>query len=118
MNNYILRRSLKTMQEKVIQAENWDQAIIQLEDFTTQPTPDGSVVISNSSYVEFVGEEGVSSSDASVAAIKFALSRGCECPMDFLRCWTHGEFKAIREGWPEAPKAVFIGADPLYGVGD
>lgn len=54
--------------------------------------------------------------DASVAAIEFALDPETECPMDFLRCWFHGDFDVIRREWPEAPEAVFIGADPLHPV--
>lgn len=52
--------------------------------------------------------------DASVAAIEFALDTETECPMDFLRCWFHGDFDVIRREWPEAPEAVFVGADPLH----
>jgi hypothetical protein len=53
-------------------------------------------------------------SNAAVAAIEFALSHECDCELDFLRCWFHGEFDVIREEWPEAPEDVFIGADPLH----
>ncbi|SDR37395.1 hypothetical protein SAMN04490186_5745 [Pseudomonas grimontii] len=53
-----------------------------------------------------------SDSDASVAAIQFALS--AEEGMTFLRIWNEGEFDTIREEWPEAPEEVFIGADPLH----
>lgn len=49
---------------------------------------------------------------AAVAAIQFALET--DEGMEFLRCWNQGDFDAIREEWPEAPEAVFIGADPLY----
>lgn len=49
-----------------------------------------------------------------IAAINFALSSECECSMEFLHCWTHGDFPEIRRDWPEAPEAVFIGADPLH----
>ena len=52
--------------------------------------------------------------DPATAAIEFAISYECECPMEFLRCWFEGEFEAIRNEWPEAPETVFIGADPLY----
>lgn len=34
----------------------------------------------------------------------------------FLRCWNEGNFDAIRREWPEAPEAVFVGADPLHPV--
>jgi hypothetical protein len=49
---------------------------------------------------------------APVAAIKFSLKT--DCGDQFLRCWVEGSFDAIRSEWPEAPEAVFIGADPLH----
>jgi hypothetical protein len=49
--------------------------------------------------------------DAAVEAINFALT-GDE-GMEFLRCWQHGDFDAIRKEWPECPNSVFIGADSL-----
>jgi antitoxin component of MazEF toxin-antitoxin module len=50
--------------------------------------------------------------DAVLAAMKFAIR--ADEGMAFLQCWLHGDFDAIRKEWPEAPEAVFIGADPLY----
>ncbi len=50
--------------------------------------------------------------DAAVAAIQFALET--DDGMAFLRCWNEGDFDSIRKEWPEAPKEVFIGADPFY----
>lgn len=50
--------------------------------------------------------------NAAVAAIAFALE--ADEGMEFLRCWNQGDFDAIRDEWPEAPEAVFIGADPLH----
>jgi hypothetical protein len=50
---------------------------------------------------------------AAVAAIEFALQPDSD-GMEFLRVWFHGEFDVIRKEWPEAPEAVFIGADPLH----
>lgn len=47
-----------------------------------------------------------------VAAIQFALET--DDGLSFLRCWNEGNFDAIRHEWPEAPEAVFIGADPLH----
>lgn len=47
---------------------------------------------------------------ASIAAIRFALE--ADEGLEFLRCWFHGDFDAIRKEWPETPKDVFIGADP------
>lgn len=49
--------------------------------------------------------------DASVAAIAFALI--ADEGMAFLRSWNEGNFEACRKEWPEAPEAVYIGADPL-----
>lgn len=51
--------------------------------------------------------------NAAVAAIKFALERKFECPIEFLQCWFHGDFDSIRREWPDAPEDIFIGADPL-----
>lgn len=50
--------------------------------------------------------------DAACAAIAFALSDSEG--MQFLHCWNEGDFDSIRKEWPDAPEAVFIGADPLY----
>lgn len=47
-----------------------------------------------------------------VAAINFALET--DEGLTFLRCWREGMFDTIRKEWPEAPEAVFIGADPLH----
>jgi hypothetical protein len=44
--------------------------------------------------------------------MKFAV--GTDEGMAFLHCWLHGEFDVIRKEWPEAPEAVFVGADPLH----
>ena len=51
--------------------------------------------------------------DAAIAAIEYALETDGE-GLTFLHCWMHGDFVAIREEWPDAPEAVFIGADPLH----
>jgi hypothetical protein len=53
-----------------------------------------------------------STQDAALAAINYAIQT--ECGIDFLRCWTEGDFVTIRKEWPDAPEAVFVGADPLY----
>lgn len=50
--------------------------------------------------------------DAGLAAIQFALST--EDGLAFLRLWNEGEFDLIRRDWPDAPEAVFVGADPLH----
>lgn len=49
---------------------------------------------------------------ASIAAINFALET--DDGLEFLRAWREGEFEAIRRDWPEAPEAVYIGADPTH----
>lgn len=48
---------------------------------------------------------------AAVAALQFALT--AEDGIAFLRLWNEGEFDACRREWPEAPVAVYQGADPL-----
>lgn len=50
--------------------------------------------------------------DATVAAIEFALRT--DEGLEFLRCWMHGNFEAIRKEWSDAPEDVFVGADPLH----
>lgn len=47
--------------------------------------------------------------NAAEAAIKFALET--ENGLQFLSCWDAGDFASIRRVWPEAPEAVFIGAN-------
>jgi hypothetical protein len=50
-----------------------------------------------------------------VAAIEFALELYNTCDaMTFLEYWNEGSFPEIRENWPEAPDAVFDGADPQF----
>lgn len=55
-----------------------------------------------------------SAADPALAAIKFALHEPDGEGLAFLRAWLHGAFSEIRRDWPEAPDAVFIGADPLH----
>lgn len=52
--------------------------------------------------------------DASTEAIKFALTLPTWETYDFLQMWSDGDFPELREGWPEAPESVYIGADPLH----
>lgn len=59
-----------------------------------------------------LGRDENEASDAPIAAIAFALET--DEGMEFLRCWNQGDFDSIRREWPEAPEAVFIGADPLH----
>jgi hypothetical protein len=49
--------------------------------------------------------------NAAVAAVAYALET--DEGMAFLRAWNYGDFDVIRREWPDAPKEVFIGADPL-----
>ena len=50
--------------------------------------------------------------NAAVAAIQFALET--DDGLTFLRLWNQGDFDKTRLEWPEAPEAVYIGADPLH----
>ena len=52
--------------------------------------------------------------NAALAAIEFALNNAEG--MAFLRCWNQGDFDDVRNEWPEAPEAVFIGADTLHNL--
>lgn len=53
--------------------------------------------------------------NAAVAAIQFALET--DQGLVFLQCWNEGDFDSIKKEWPEAPNAVFDGADPLFKAG-
>lgn len=50
-----------------------------------------------------------------LAAIKFAVEAADG--IAFLRAWLHGDFPEIRRDWPEAPAAVFVGAEPAVPPG-
>lgn len=52
--------------------------------------------------------------DSACEAIKYVLANQCESPMEFLRCWTYGDFDAIRQEWENVPDSVFIGADQFH----
>lgn len=52
---------------------------------------------------------------AAVAAIRFALET--DEGLAFLRAWLHGDFLEIRREWPEAPQAIFKGAEALAEPG-
>jgi hypothetical protein len=54
----------------------------------------------------------MSNQSAAIAAIKFTLET--DGGIEFLRCWSEGDFESIRKEWPSAPESVFDGADPLY----
>ena len=46
------------------------------------------------------------------AAINYALKCGFgDGGLEFLACWREGNFDAIRKEWPDAPSAVFEGAE-------
>ncbi|WP_346829408.1 phosphohydrolase [Pseudomonas abietaniphila] len=48
------------------------------------------------------------------AVVSYMLGDGrTQEPLEFLRCWNDGNFQAIRDEWPDAPKEVFY-ADPLF----
>lgn len=51
------------------------------------------------------------------AAIKYAIELGGRDGIDFLCLWYEGGFPEIRREYPDAPKEIFIGADPTYGWG-
>lgn len=59
-------------------------------------------------------DDGSECSGAALAAIQYAL--GCEYDdgLGFLFLWNEGLFHEIRDSFPNAPKEVFIGTDPLY----
>jgi hypothetical protein len=50
------------------------------------------------------------------ALISFVLSSQTECAIEFLRCWNEGDFESCRQEWPEAPDAVYVGADSLHST--
>lgn len=50
--------------------------------------------------------------DAALAAIEFALQT--DDGLTFLRLWNEGEFDTLRREWPEAPEAIYIGADAQH----
>lgn len=51
------------------------------------------------------------------AAISYALKCGNgDGGLEFLACWREGNFGAIRKEWPDAPDAVFKGAEVVKGA--
>lgn len=68
-----------------------------------------ALMLANASAQDTSRQCDESCADPAVAAIKYALKdfEG----LAFLRCWLEGDFKAIREEWPDCPEEVFIGAD-------
>lgn len=79
---------------------------VQVGDFLEGEVVKGKLVLQPA--VKTQPEKG----DAAVAAMKYAV--GADEGMAFLTCWLHGEFDAIRKEWPDAPEAVFVGADPTH----
>lgn len=52
--------------------------------------------------------------DPAVAAIEYAIGDGQSIDgMTFLRLWFQGDFDVLRREWPDAPGAIYKGADPL-----
>ena len=60
--------------------------------------------------VDSVRGPGMSGGDASfMAVITYMLNDGRrQEPMEFLRCWAHGDFDLIRREWPDAPPDCFL----------
>jgi hypothetical protein len=52
--------------------------------------------------------------NASLAAIMFTETLDPQDTKTFLNWWIHGEFDLCLSHFPEAPKEIYIGADPLY----
>ena len=77
-----------------------------------QITPLGKKALEDGKYPTEKPKDGLEDCSAAIAAIQFALET--DEGLTFLRCWNEGDFKAIRDEWPEAPEEVFIGADPLH----
>lgn len=59
-------------------------------------------------------KNSLDAAESAIAAISFSLKT--EEGLEFLRCWQHGDFDAIRKEWPEAPESVFVGAEPLHDM--
>lgn len=49
-----------------------------------------------------------------LAIIELALASEPHDAYDLLRMWMEGDFDAIRQGWPQAPDAVFAGAEVCH----
>lgn len=54
----------------------------------------------------------ITSNVPATAAIQFALR--IDDVMRFLRLFDDGDVDAILRDWPDAPKTIFCGADPLH----
>lgn len=56
MQKYIIRRALKTIEAREIEAENWDDAVKQLEAFMDEPVPDECTMIYSLCSTEYIGD--------------------------------------------------------------
>lgn len=54
-----------------------------------------------------------SRTNPAVAAIEYAINGDSFEAMTFLRLWFQGDFDVLRKEWPDAPAAIYQGADPL-----
>lgn len=70
----------------------------------------GDALARISAIVDSARGYGVSGGDASfMAVITYMLNDGRnQEPMEFLRCWAHGDFDLIRREWPDAPPDCFL----------
>lgn len=59
------------------------------------------------------GQDDFDMAPPALAAIRFALQLKGN-GLAFLRAWDNGEFDDIRENWPDAPEAVFLGVDIFH----
>ncbi len=64
--------------------------------------------------VECVNKCNENANDPTVAAVHYALTLDADNCKEFLSLWNEGLFEIVRREWPDAPKEVYIGADPLY----
>lgn len=51
--------------------------------------------------------------DAAIELIKFAATKDAES-QDVLVLWLAGEFKVLKEEFPDIPDACFVGCDPEH----
>lgn len=56
MKKFIIRRPLRTIETKEIEAEDFDGAVKALGVFMGEPIPENSVLIESSCNVEFIGD--------------------------------------------------------------
>ena len=51
--------------------------------------------------------------DAAIELIKFAATKDAES-QDVLVLWLAGEFRVLKEEFPDIPDACFVGCDPEH----